>query len=281
MSPQTPDTASHIRLRRVIAALLCLSALAPVLSRMHTIGITNVPIVAFIGMGGIALTAALLQVQRLEPQLMGRAVLWSVLVFGALVSFVSPSGHGHVYWISAGLTTGPALALLVLGMSGLDAPSAGKAFFPVAFRGVLLAIMVMALADTCSLLFWGGLLLEEPWNNTPEMIFMLSGGSAMLLAVYGLYRLRLWGFLLNVAANVAIAVFAWALPDIPPSIAGCLSATAAGQLIVGLPLFSALLKGDAAPAQMNTKTTRWVSTAVVFALLLGTELARVRSWARR
>lgn len=272
LSPDAPST--DLRLRRAIAALFCLAALMPIFHRMHTLGITNVPIVAFIGMGGIALTAALLQVHRLEPQLMGRAVLWSVLVFGALVSFVSPSGNGHVYWIAAGLTTGPGLALLVLGVSGLDAPSAGKAFFPVAFRGVLLAILVMALADTCSLLFWGGLLLEEPWDNTPEMIFMLSGGSAMLLAVFGLYRLRLWGFLLNVAANVAIAIFAWVLPDIPDAIAGCLSATAVGQLIVGLPLISALLKGGAAPAGMNTKTTRWVSTAVVLALLLGTELAR-------
>lgn len=261
-------------LRRLLASLFCLLTFASTLQMVLEAG-GDLPVVMYLALGSLPLAAVMLHVRRLETQIFVRAVLWSMLVAGTLMSFAGSFHASNFYWMAVGMTAGPGLALLSLGVMGLDAPSAKGAFVPVAFRGVLLAVIVMALADTCSLLFWGGVLVESTGRSTRAvMTFMLVSGSIMSIAVYGLYRMRLWGFALNVLANLGIAAGAWFVPNLPDVLAACLTATAIGQLVVGLPLSFGLLKGDAKKQQMNASATQWISNAVIVGLVIATEIAR-------
>ena len=261
-----------IALRRTLAALLTVGAAVP--AAQVSSEASSLPVVAGLALFGLPLAALLFFVRRLEPQILARSVLWGALVFGTLLACAADTPETEAHAVSLGLVLGCGGALLALGATGLDAPAARAAFVPQAFRGVLVAILVMAVADTCTLLFWGGLGLEGHLHRPATFLaFTLGGGGLMLLAVIGLYGLRVWGFALNVLANVVIAAGAWLVDGLATEIAACLTATAVGQLLVGLPLLRGLAARDER-ALLSPRLARALGAVVVVGLMATSVVAR-------
>ena len=179
--------------------------------------------------------AALVYRDHLPSQLLVRAGLWSNLILGTLLA-TSASGDGEIGVVMALAT---AAGLLALGRSGLDAPS--DRFAPVAFRGSLILALVMALADTQSLALFGAIGLERQDGGAT-----LGCAALMLVALVGLYRLELWGLVLNLVANVLIAGLAFsAVLDLPKPIVFALCTTALIQIALPAPLVLAMIRGKA------------------------------------
>lgn len=260
-----------LRSRRNLATALAMISVVPLI--WSATDESGMPVVAGLAMLAPILAALLLQVRRLEPQLLARAILWSALIFGTLGAWVVDSHEFEANSVILTLTFATGLALIALGTHGLEDRPASRVFVPVALRGVVLAVVVMALADTLSLLFWSGVLLEEGTRDIAAARFFTVGGGAMLLAVYGLYRLRVWGFALNVIANITIACGAWLVPHMPNELALCLTMTAVAQLAVGLPLIRGLASGKS--VSLSPKVAKWVGSLTVLGLLTSVVVARV------
>lgn len=209
------------------------------------------------------LATFLLHRRHLGSQILARATWWSNLILGMLISISGSGAEGEV----AGpmLALGCGLALLTMGRAGLDEEVPAGRFHPVAFRGSLILALVMALADTQSLLFFGVLsfAVEQP------SVLPLVCAATMILAVLGLYRLAVWGLALNLVANVAIAGLGLAgALGLPDPIVAALVATAVLQLLVPLPLLVGLVRG--APARPRHGRSSWpvLATGVVMLMAL-------------
>jgi hypothetical protein len=262
-----------LALRRLLASLLLVVSAVP--AAYHAIDDTgDVPLVAWLALALLPVAAALVFVRRLEPQILVRAVMWGVLVLGTLLAWVVDSPARDAHLVTGSLVACSGVALLALGGLGLDAPPARRAFVPVAFRGVLVAILVMAVADTATLLFWGGMVAESSHLDPALAAFFFCAGGLMLVAVAGLYGLRVWGFALNVVANVVVATGAWLVPELPEELAACLTATAIGQLVVGLPLMKGLVSRSEA-GWLRPALAGRIGAGVVVGLMASALVARL------
>lgn len=255
-------------LRRLLASGLATASVVPLYHEAS--GHSFLPVVGLLGMGAPLLAGALIYVRRLEAQLLARAILWATLVFGTLLAWVVDGPEVPPPLLV--LPFGAGLALIALGALGLEDPPLSPSFAPVALRGVVLGVLGMALADTLSLLFWGGLITEEGMRDPIAGAFFLGGGALMLTAVYGLYRVRVWGFVLNVVANLGIAAGAWMVPNMPTPLAICLTSTAVGQLLLGLPLMRGLARGQT--MQLSPVLARRLGGLVIAGLLASVAVAR-------
>lgn len=208
---------------------------------------------------GVLLPLALLvfadrrsSVRRLDTQMLVRAIAWSNLVIGVLVSVWD---FQEFALAGVPIALGSGVALLALGGHGLG--MSGRWFRPVAFRMQLLIALVMAMADAETLLFSGiveaaGMRLA---STRPDYLAMVALGvlttpallaaAVMLLAVWGLLRMRTWAFLLNLVANLVIAGLAlWGALELTLPVAGALSITAVIQLLLVVPILAAALGDD-------------------------------------
>jgi hypothetical protein len=67
-----------------------------------------------------------------------------------------------------------------------------------------------------------------------------------MIAVFGLFRLAVWGLMLNLLANVAIAGLGLAgALELPGPIVGSLVATAVLQILLPVPMLVAMARGTA------------------------------------
>jgi hypothetical protein len=199
------------------------------------------PVVVWLPTGLLVAAAALSHHRALASQLLARAVLWSNLILGSIIAIVGSGRERPIAWVLAATT---AAALALLGRRGLD--NQGR-FVPVAFRRTLLALLVMALADAQTLIFFGALHAEfSELRVLPRTLPLLALAVALLAGVWGVFRLRVWGLLLHAAACAALA--AATLGDaiaVPRELALALAATAAAQLVLAAPLALAVLRGAA------------------------------------
>jgi|GEM_PF-1216698 len=217
--------------------------------RMAELVVIMVPVVL------CAVSAFALHFRHLGAQIFARATWWSNLILGTLIS-ISASGSEVKLGIMFALGSG--VALLAMAREGLsDDVPAGK-FNPSAFRTSLILTMVMALADTQSLMFFGGMTFVDDGNFGGLLC-----AAVMTVAVVGLFRLKVWGVALNLVANLAVAGLAVTdVLDLPDPIVGALVTTAVLQLALPIPLLVAMkvgkADGDAAPARW-----RWPAAATV------------------
>ena len=247
----SPSIMTSNGFRRLGAALIALPASLPFVlherlwdSTLHGHEALLVAAVMFsVPVGGL-----LLLVPSFGAALFGRAVLWSMLVWVTLISFIGPVPPTWI--VLMGLAAG--VSLILVGSVGLESSKSSSHFAPVALRAPLVAIVVMSMADGLALTFLGMLSFDS--SRAPTS-FLLGGAVVMAVVVWGLLRLRAWAFGLNVVANVLIAGGAWALVAwggsgirMPEEVALCLTATAIGQLLMGLPLAIGLVRGGATPS---------------------------------
>jgi hypothetical protein len=219
------------------------------------------PLALWLPAGLLFGAGALVWRRHLGSELMVRAVLWSNLLLGVLLAV---AGGSHEQQQGGVIAFSTGIALLVLGRGGLERPSAS--FSPAAFRGSLVLALVMALADTQSLALFGALRLERSHHDDAAPLLACAG--LMVLALVGLYRLRLWGLVLNIVANVVIAGLALAgALDVPKLFAWALATTALIQLALPLPLVRAIVRGRPPAEARESRLAAALVPAVLVAMM--------------
>jgi hypothetical protein len=196
-------------------------------------------VVAFPATGAL-IAAIAIHRDGFGPQLLARAAWWSNLLLGLFLSVVG--GHSERvegFW----LMLGASLALLIVGHRGMVARRADGTVWASAYVTTLAVALVLALADTSSLVLWGVLYLGK-WNKTGQGLVLLMCAAAMLVGAVGLYRARAWGLVVNAVTNVSIATLALSrVLDVRESLAWFLTATAVLQLLVPVPMLISRWRG--------------------------------------
>lgn len=77
-------------------------------------------------------------------------------------------------------------------------------YAPIAFRGTLQIVMVLALADMLTLLLLGSLSMEDHRGSGGVAFF--AAALAMAVGFAGLYRLEIWGVLVTLATAIALGL---------------------------------------------------------------------------
>ena len=194
---------------------------------------------------------------RFADGVLGRAVAWSSLIVGVVIT----SEFGNPLYVLTGMIVAwcSGRALLVARERGLeDVTAQGTAFQPVAFRGPLVVALIMAWADALTLVFSGVLqcrwlidsIVWVPVSDTSGNYWYapfatLACGFLMVIAVAGLFRLKVWALFLNILANVGIA--ALAVSDhlrLPGTVILTVVTTAGIQLLLPVPVLAAALGDD-------------------------------------
>ncbi len=243
--------------RRVACALASLGAAWSLVhaSNHYTPWMLYLPIGLLVLAGGLQLG------RGVGAQLFVRAVWWSNLLLGALIA---TSGSGSERTMGGELALGCGVALLALGRRGLDE---SERFAPIAFRSTLMAMLVMAMADAQSLVLFGGLELAEP-RYLHDQIFSsvaaLAIAALLAVASLGVYRLKLWGVALNLAANVALGACALTgFFELPRPLLVAYTVTAALQIVIALPLWLALARGGGAQKPRSRLAVALSATTIV------------------
>lgn len=204
---------------------------------------SNVPAPLWLPTLLLAASALLVCRRHVGGQLLARAVWWSNLILGTLIATSGNSSERTVAALLALCTGG---ALLAVGRAELDEPTTSGPFLPVAFRGTLICLLVMAMADAQSLLLFGALELHDARHFAhtlgPQALPIVIA-LPLLVSVIGLYRLKLWGLVLDLAASLVLAVASLRNSfQLPAPLCFAYVATAAAQWLVALPLVIALAR---------------------------------------
>lgn len=188
----------------------------------------------------LAASAGLLHSRHLGAQVLARAAWWSNAILGVLVAM---SGSSREFAVAVVLASTCLAALALAGRHGLANSQSSSVFQPVAFRASLLLAMVMALADTQSLLLFGSIVATDRSGHGIEAALMLGSAAVMVVALIGLFRLRVWGLALNLIANITIAALAAAdCYELPDALVYALVCTAVLQLLLPLPMIAAMVR---------------------------------------
>jgi hypothetical protein len=256
------------RLTATLGSLAAAAALPVAFSSTHSPGLGELAIL-LIPTALCTLSAVLLHHGYLGSQVLARATWWSNLIFGTLVSISAGDTEGNRLGFM--LAIGSGLALLAMGRAGLDAGVRAGRFHPVAYRGLLIVALVMALADAQSLLFFGSIVVHDHvgMGMPPDYgaILSLVCAGVMMIAVFGLFRLAVWGLALNLLANVAIAGLGLAgALGLPGPIVGSLVVTAVLQILLPVPMLVAMARGTARKDRAGRNY--WPALAVIVAAMM-------------
>lgn len=184
----------------------------------------------------VAVSPFVLRLRSLAAQIFGRAILLQGVLFftlalinAALYRDLSLKMFGEIIFALVVV----AWPLWVIGRRGLSTDS--KVVLPSAYRTTLIASLMLGLVDTWGLIFYSAMM--------EEVGPMLLSAGVMSVALYGLYRMKVWGLGLCVVANVAIATLALTgVFDLPEILAYGLATTALLQLMLPVPLLRSVFK---------------------------------------
>ncbi len=260
MSERANSPSQVPRWRLLLATAGALVASVAIGSFIVDAGPLLLPTLALAGAG------ILIHVRSFGAQLLARAVWWANLV---LAVFLAGSGGRSEREVGAALALGCGIGLLAAGHKGLAEASERQGYAPVRFKATLLLAMILALADTQTLLLFGILKLHKWHSHLSSTMLLLSSALAMIVAFVGLYRLRTWGLVTNVAANLAIAAAAWmGALHMPNPVCTMLIATAGLQLIVPIPMVLMMVRKQPLPFQPSAQLRSRIAVAMIVTLLL-------------
>lgn len=227
---------SKMRIRPLIAITCCVIAASALLLQAHLTPYADSRL--YLGMAAIALVAgALLALRPLWAALAGRGLLWTTLAMVTLLDSVD-----RPVWTFTTTALAICAALLALGRDALDRSTA--AFQPDHHRGPLTLALVLGFADVATLSAWA--ILAFASRDASAMSFaaaFTAMAAAIAVSLVGLYRLRAWGFLLNLGVNLVVVllmlfdVFSLdivRLVFIVPAVA---------QILLALPVLVAIVRG--------------------------------------
>lgn len=200
-------------------------------------------------------------------QMFVRACCWSMLVVTSLSRIDTAS---VIPWSLPLFALGCGASLLVLGNRGLEPERYQGVFVPTAHRVTLTWAMTLAVADMQTLLVVNQ---ASGWQH--GLTTACSVG--MVLAAFGLYRLRAWGLWLNLAMNVLVAtlVLNGSLLRTAPVLGSMLVATALAQIGLMLPLVRSIIRGEAQENPRLLKLGYRASRIIVVLLML---VVAVTAW---
>lgn len=194
---------------------------------------------------------------RFQAAILVRAIAASNLVVALLYAMSVGGMFGALFSTLLALASGRSLQLLGdRGLDGADDPS--TRFEPIRFRGVLILALIMAFADTLTLLFSCSIKavqalafsLSSVEANPAvgiSLILTAAATSVMAVNVWGLLRLRTWALVSNMVSNIGIAGLALAgLLGLNPYVSTALAVTAGIQLLLPVPILAAALGDDEA-----------------------------------
>ncbi len=187
--------------------------------------------VILLPMSALALAAALVHLPRLGPQLATRAIWWANLVLGFLLCVL---GGSHERDPGLGLALACAAALLIAGRRGLAEASERQAYAPAAFRGSLLLLMVLALADAQTFLLFG---LLSAQDGDKEAVYFFLAAAGLAAGFVGLFRLAVWGAIVNVIVCALMFLVALGHGFDEDQIRHIVEGLALAQLVAATPMF--------------------------------------------
>lgn len=188
----------EMRIRPVLAITCCVIGAGPMVLEAHNARYNDARL--FLGMAAVMMVAAvLLALRPLWAALAGRGVLWTVLAVATLADSAS-----RPMWTFTTTALAMCAALLVLGRHTLDRPAA---FQPSHHRGPLTLALVLGFADVATLTGWSIVAFADGGGRAVLFGVVFTGfAAAIAVSLVGLYRLYAWGFLLNLAVNLAVVV---------------------------------------------------------------------------
>lgn len=222
----------------------------------------DVAITLALPLAAILLSLLLLRSTSAGGQMLLRALLWSSALLGALVNIVEPSVV-PVTAAFAGVVAGG--ALLILRQHGLEPERYTGSFAPVAHRGVLTLMMILAVADAQTLVSWTN---GSYWHHPAAGIC----GMAMVVGIVGLSRLELWGLLLSAMMSLGVAIAAllgWL--GLPLGVVAMISGTAGAQVLLAAIVLRSVHRGT--PTELPL-LARWGSV-FVWLVIVGVMVASV------
>lgn len=270
----------HIALlRQIIAALLALLVLGVwlVSSLGHPTSVATCewvtgPAVLRYGVVhvvGFCVGAAFVQRRSTWARMIVAAAWWSSLLAATVGVWTQP---GALPVLMPTMAFASAAGLLML---PAEAYEDGSGDFPLrVHRRAIVVMLTLAIADVETLAS------AAVNHDEPGMLgyALLDGVAAavMLVGVIGLYRLRGWGLLLTLTANVCVAGAAWSgVLVYDPGFAALLTVTAMLQMMLGVPLLRTLWRGDV-PLRRERGAVPWVGRLVIIACVLASVSGVVR-----
>lgn len=261
MSGYAGPTTTQVALwQRIIATIGSLVACAQLFALVHR----DVEKIA-IALVALVAAAVLVHLRSLGPQLVARAVWWANLGLGT--AFCVFGGHSER---RAGLVVAVAcgVALLVIGRKGLAEATERAGYAPAAFRSSLTLLMALGLADAQTFGLFAMISLSESHSVFLGILLALVA-ICFTVGFVGLYRLRLWGALLNAATALVFGVAI--LTDVPHYDSGVrmiFGAVCAVQILAATPMMIGLVRGKPLPSPPPRLRGLGAIAAVVGVLLL-------------
>jgi hypothetical protein len=257
--------------RRLLASAGVATVLAVVLHAALTDGPLSRPgsgwsqvlVIGELAVFGLGLL--LLHVDRVIPQLVVRAELWTALALSSLVALVERPVPWEVLVVLGGAT----VALLALGRTGLDS-SAGT-FAPKVLRAPLLTMMFVGLGAAHAM----GLLVSAMFVHGQPALGVAAAVTPVLAVagVVGLARTRAWGLFAYVGAILSAFATAGLVQavdlemghygDISAFLSVLWSFAGVVFLAIGLPVFSALVWRRSAGTQDGPWASRLHALGVI------------------
>ena len=201
-----------------------------------------------LGLPLVALVVAAFLVHRgtLGPQLVARAVWWANLGLGTAFCVFGGRSEGTEGLV---LALGCGAALLVIGRKGLAEATERARYAPAAFRSSLVLLMALALADAQTFLLFGILMLTGSRSEAQSGMVLTVVGVAFVIGFIGLYRLWLWGALLNVATAVLFAIILlFDAVHFDRELRMIFLTLCAGQILSAAPMTIGLVRGKPLPS---------------------------------
>lgn len=210
-------------------------------------------------------SAFLVHRASLAPQLLARAVWWANLALGTVLA-IAGSHHERACGALLALTTGA--ALLVAGRRSLAEASERAGYVPAALRSALMLLMIFALADAQTFLLFGSVGFIEGSKGFGHSWLMTGIGVAYVIGFAGLYRLRVWGALLNTALSMFVLFVVLVTPAIAKDeLAMFLSVLAIVHLLVAAPVGLSALTGRSLPTP-PPRVRGYLTTGVIALMML-------------
>lgn len=218
-------------------------------------------------------SAFLIHRPSLAPQLLARAVWWANLALGTVLS-TSTSGRERGSGAMLALATGA--ALLIAGRKQLGEASGAAGYVPAALRSMLMLLMIFALADAQTFLLFGSVGIIDGSTHLGRAWLMTGIGITYVIGFAGLYRLQVWGALLNAALSAFVLYLVSGTSMIEKSELGIfLGVLAVVHIVVAAPVALSALGGRQLPTM--SPRVRGVITTAVIALLM---LVSIGMWCR-
>lgn len=220
------------------------------------------PVVLVLGLPAAILAASAIAIHRpsFGAQLSARGAWWTFLFFGTAWALTPaetlPAAGALVAW-------GCGAALIAAGRDGLHRGQTQAAFDPVAFRGTLLAAIVLALINAHLLALLGATRVEALGVQGPSVAILVAS-AACFATVLGLARLRAWAVLCG--ALVSAAIIPLVALTLDPPLAPILIGSATVQLILLGRVLHAFYRGSRSVGQRR-EVPRLLTAVLITALL--------------